>query len=80
MSKFERHIEFVDFIGNDGCTRSNLERIARGFFKDKIDAYLAAKIININKQPDSRDDFFTLTQVGIKLKNHEIKIEDVINQ
>ncbi len=80
MNVFDNYFTLVSFIGNKGSRRSSIERLERGFFKDKIEAYLAAEIVDVVKQPDSRDDFFTLTQVGIKLKNHEIKIEDVINQ
>lgn len=78
MEKFDHYLELLSTIGNDGATRSKLERCKQGFFADKLALYSEHKIIRVEKSDDPRDDMFYLTQRGLSLWRQELSIEDIM--
>lgn len=76
MDAFDCYGELLHFIGRGSCTRSSVERIKHGFFKDKLDIYVRCRIIQVSPAPDPRDDKLSLTNKGLALWRHEMTIEE----
>ncbi len=78
IDNFNRHHELISYIGDGQRTRSSLENIAFGFFKDKLCFYLDANIICGKQNPNTGETVFRLTPLGLKLWRQESTIEDII--
>lgn len=78
MDIFDNCGELLNYIGRSRCTRSSLEHIKRGFFKDRLDAYIDCGLVEVVRASDPRNDKFFLTEKGLNVYTRKITIEDAI--
>ncbi len=79
MNWYSNYLALVSFLGNNQCTRSSVEHIKNGYFKDKLDHYIKHGVISVDGKTSSKDDLFGLTNTGLKLWRQEIAIEDILD-